>query len=199
MGGRGWHCDLCGRHLAGGMSVFEAIAHGFTTVSTGGFSTHDASLGYFNSQQLMLICDAFMLLGAINFGLHFRVVRSRDPLHYFRDEETRVFLLLIAVISITLGVYLYHAHADDSIAHALGNSLFLTVSFISSTGYGAADYGDWPVAACVSVLGPAFGELGNNFEPVSDAGTWVLTVAMLLGRLEYLTILVLLTPDFWKT
>jgi trk system potassium uptake protein TrkH len=54
------------------------------------------------------------------------------------------------------------------------------------------------VAACVNVLGPAFGELGNNFQAVNDFGTWVLSFAMILGRLEYFTVLALFIPSFWK-
>jgi trk system potassium uptake protein TrkH len=54
------------------------------------------------------------------------------------------------------------------------------------------------VTACVNVLGPGFGELGNNFQPVSDIGIWILNVAMIMGRLEYLTLLVLFIPDFWR-
>lgn len=54
------------------------------------------------------------------------------------------------------------------------------------------------VAACINVLGPAFGELGANFQPVSDVGTWILSFSMLLGRLEFLTLLVLFTPAYWR-
>ncbi|MCG8498414.1 MAG: potassium transporter, partial [Enterobacterales bacterium] len=54
------------------------------------------------------------------------------------------------------------------------------------------------VAACINVLGPGFGEVGSNFIPVSDTGIWLLNIAMVLGRLEYFTILAMLTPGFWR-
>jgi len=54
------------------------------------------------------------------------------------------------------------------------------------------------VAACINVLGPAFGTLGSNFQPVSDTVQWILTVAMIMGRLEFFTILALLSPSFWR-
>ena len=75
-------------------------------------------------------------------------------------------------------------------------SLFLTLVLMAS----GLDF--WSsmsaVGACINVLGPAFGELGNNFQPVSDFGTWVLSFAMILGRLEYFTVLALFIPVFWK-
>lgn len=54
------------------------------------------------------------------------------------------------------------------------------------------------VAACINVLGPAFGELGSNFQPVSDTGTWILSLLMLIGRLEYFTFLAVILPAFWN-
>lgn len=283
-------------YFAGGMSAFDAIAHSFTTVSTGGFSTHDASMGHFQSQRLMVIADLFMILGAINFALHFRAVSNFNLSAYLGDEETRMFLLIIAVISASLAAFLIHAHPHDNSLEMAGSALFLTISFITSTGFGADNFVHWPttacvvliiagfvggcagstaggnkvvrsiisvkvvlrsmrelihpngmftvryqgrplpdnitsavglfmfcatvttllfsialmgtgldwwsafsaVAACVNVLGPAFGTLGSNFAPVSDLGTWILSLAMLLGRLEYLTVFILLTPSFWK-
>src|SRR5690606_13646231 len=74
-------CTLA--YWAAGMSFFDAIGHAFSTVSTGGFSTHDASIGFFNSPLIDLITIVFMLLGAVGFALHFLVIRVRNPLVYF--------------------------------------------------------------------------------------------------------------------
>ena len=63
-------------YYLGGMGVYDAVAHSLSTVSTGGFSTHDASMGYFDSHLLLAISDLFMLLGAISFALHFKVLRT---------------------------------------------------------------------------------------------------------------------------
>jgi len=72
-----------------GMDGFDAVSHSFSTVSIGGFSTHDASLGYFDSAAIETVAIGFMTLSGINFALHFLVWRRRNPLHYFRDMEVR--------------------------------------------------------------------------------------------------------------
>jgi trk system potassium uptake protein TrkH len=280
----------------GGMNTFDAIAHSFTTVSTGGFSTHDASMGYFKSDYILMISNIFMLAGSVNFALHFGVLRSRNPLKYWRDEEFRVYIKLVAFLSLVLTISLLSKGVYDDPWTALNKSLFHLISFISSTGYTAENVAQWPlfiifilyfagyvggcagstaggnkiirdiltikmirlhvrrlvhpngvfvlkyqgrvvaestyqsasafmsfavaasflitlvlmftgldfwtsltaVAACLNVLGPAFGKLGTNFQPVNDFGTCVLSFAMILGRLEYFTILALLFPSFWK-
>jgi trk system potassium uptake protein TrkH len=278
------------------MNAYEAIAHSFTTIPTGGFSTHDASMGYFNSPLLLIIADIFMLLGAISFALHFRVGRVKNVYLYWQDEETRTFLVVVLILSAMIAAFLLNAgHYHDPLL-ALNAAAFHLISFITTTGYGAAGFTDWPstvifllvfagylggcagstaggnkiirnilsvklialeikrlihpkgvfaikyqerpigaevlsatmafmsiataasliltlalmatgldfwsaltaVAACLNVLGPAFGTLGSNFQPVSDTGTWILSFAMLLGRLEYFTVLALFLPGFWR-
>lgn len=279
----------------GGMGIFDAIAHSFSTVSTGGFSTHDASLGYFSSIPLLWISNVFMLLGAISFALHHRVLRLLSPKLFWQDEETRWFLILVTSLSLVLACYLYAQHAYQSFWNGFSYASFTVISFITSTGFGAADLSVWPaatalflvfcgylggcagstaggnkiirniitfkvvrnsirqmmhpngvfalryqkravdnevknavmafmsiafatsffitfvlmatgldfwssftaVAACVNVLGPGFAQVGSNFIPVSDFGTWVLSFTMILGRLEYFTVLALFMPTFW--
>lgn len=279
-----------------GMSVFDAIAHSFTTVSTGGFSTHDASLGFYDSHLILAVANLFMLLGAISFALHFKVLRSGQLHRYWSDEETRVFLLTIAAISLVLALYLFTSGRYDSFVEAVSYAAFHLISFITSTGFGHQDLGGWPVAApiglvlagylggcagstaggskfvrniiafktvrsdfmhtlhpravkqvryqtqpvsadirfsimaffscvagstalltlalmatgldllsafsavaaCLNVLGPGLGQVGSNFQVVSDLGTWMLCAAMILGRLEYFTVLALLFPLFWR-
>ncbi|WP_028881400.1 TrkH family potassium uptake protein [Teredinibacter turnerae] len=283
-------------YWAGGMSLYDAIAHSFTTVSTGGFSTHDASMGYFQSHTLLMISNVFMLAGAINFALHFRVWESRDVVAYWHDEENRVFMLTVLAMTAAITWVLVSRHYSELTLETVSDTLFHVISFITSTGYGASSFTEWPVlatfllviagymggcagstaggnkfvrnilavkyvaremkrlvhnwgmfsihyqgraiensvlnatmsflfltaisslvfslvlvatgldfwssitavAACVNVLGPAFGELGSNFQPVNDVGTWVLSLAMILGRLEYFTVLAILSPMFWK-
>ncbi|WP_416306431.1 TrkH family potassium uptake protein [Neptunicella sp. SCSIO 80796] len=279
-----------------GMSAYDAIGHSFTTVSTGGFSTHDASLGYFDSHVIFAISNIFMLLGAISFGLHFRVLNSARPKLYWQDEETRIFLLLVTLMALMLGVYLFSNNSYQSFGECLSYAFFYVISFITSTGFGGDDIGQWPeatamflvfagylggcagstaggnkiirdivtfkvirreiwqllhphselvlryqkrpvnrdtrnavmafmsfaagssmlitllltmtgmdfwsaftaVAACVNVLGPGFGEVASNFQSVSDFGTLLLSAAMILGRLEYFTVLALFFPAFWR-
>ncbi|EJL6401137.1 potassium transporter [Vibrio navarrensis] len=281
-----------------GMSAYDAIAHSFTTVSTGGFSTHDASMWHFESHLILMLSNIFMMLGAISFGLHFRVFRSgfSGLRLYISDEESRVFILTAIALSIVLGLYIFSHFAYDEFLTSLSFAMFSVVSFMTSIGFGAADLGSWPAAsalflvfcaylggcsgstaggnkfvrdiitfkvirreirqiahprailliryqgrvvtsdvtnavmafmslaalttvvftllmmatgldfwssftavvACINVLEPGFGVVASNFQPVSDTGIWILNLAMILGRLEYFTVLAMLLPHFWK-
>lgn len=283
-------------YYTAGMSAFDAIGHSFTTVSTGGFSTHDASMGYFQSPLILWIANLFMILGAVSFALHYRVYISRSIKLYWKDEETHGFLWIIAVVALLLALFLFQTDSEEGVWMAITQSFFHVISFITSTGYGATDFGAWPAltsivlifvgyiggcagstaggnkvirniisvksislelkrlvhpngvfamkfqgrtvseavrhsvmgfmclaaivtvvftlllmatgmsfmaslsatAACLNVLGPAFAELGSNFAPLSDTGTWLMSFAMILGRLEYFTVLVLFLPVLWR-
>ena len=79
-----------------GMSTFDAISHSLTTVSTGGFSTHDASLAYFDSEYIDDIAVVFMLLGSINFGVHYTALYTHNLNTYFQDKEVTSFFIFIA-------------------------------------------------------------------------------------------------------
>lgn len=283
-------------YFVAGMSAYDAIAHAFTTVSTGGMSPYDSSIGHFDSPLIMAVADIFMILGAISFALHFKVMKSRDLRIFWRDEETRTFLLIVAGLSLMIAWELWYNRVYDNPLTALHQGTFHLISFITSTGYGAGNYVEWPLtvaltllvagylggcagstaggnkiirnilsfkliglelkrllhpkgifnvkyqgmpvstsilsatiafmtiaafssvvvslllmmtgldfwtalsaaAACLNVLGPGFGAVGNNYIPVSDAGTWVLSGAMILGRLEYFTVIALFLPTFWR-
>jgi trk system potassium uptake protein TrkH len=278
-----------------GMSSYDAIAHSLSTVSTGGFSTHDASMGYFNNPVILIVADIFMVLAAISFALHFKVFRTHSIVKYLKDEETRIFLLLVFILSVITAIILIETDTYSDTMDAINYGTFHLISFLTSTGYGSSNFTEWPaglvfllvfasylggcagstaggnkivrnilsikivhreinrlihpdgvftlryqnkpvdhpiltatiafmtivafsslfltlllmatgldfwssftaVAACLNVLGPAFGELGNNFQPVNDVGTWILSFAMILGRLEYFTVLALFFPRFW--
>lgn len=284
-----------GCYWASGMSFYDAIGHSFSTVSTGGFSTHDASMGYFESNQILWISNVFMMLGAISFSLHYRVYSARNIWLYWRDEECRWFFIIAAVFSLMVAQQLLQHDHEPSVSEAITQGVFHVVSFMTSTGFGAASFADWQgaipillivvgyiggcagstaggnkvvrnivsiksilfevkqlvhpngvftmrfqghpvstqirnsvmafmclaaimttvftllimmtgmdfvsslsaVAACLNVLGPGFGALGNNFSPLSDIATWLLSFAMVLGRLEYFTIIAIFTPFLW--
>lgn len=279
-----------------GMPAFDAVAHSFTTVATGGFSTHDASLGYYDSVAIELVAIVFMLLGGISFNVHFLVLRFRSASPYWRDTQTAVFLGIVALLTVLITVTLYVTDEHDSLAYALRHGAFQMVSVITSTGYGTDDFSTWPlflpvllifasflggcagstaggikiiriiilakegsrelwrlihpnvirpiklggralpervidavwgffalyvavfallmllvmatgvdqvtafgaVASSLNNLGPGLGEVGASFAPLNDAATWICTFAMLLGRLEIFTLLVLLSPVFWR-
>ncbi|HKK15040.1 MAG TPA: TrkH family potassium uptake protein [Gammaproteobacteria bacterium] len=287
-------CAFC--YWAAGMTPFDAIGHSFSTLSTGGFSTHDASMGYFNSPTIELIADVFMLLGAMNFTVHFMVWRGRDPLHYFKDPEVRTFLTVVgvAIALITLGLALTSTY--PGFLTSLRYAAFQVISVITSTGYTTAGFSAWPlslpvllilssfiggcagstaggmkvirvlllgkqatreimrlvhpnavtlvkvggrtvaertvaavwgffsayvaaftvlmlamittgvdqvtafsaVATCMNNLGPGLGRVAANFHDLNSAAKIISIIAMLLGRLEIFTILVLLSPAFWR-
>lgn len=279
-----------------GMSAFDAIVHSYTTVSTGGFSTHDASLGYFNSVPINMVAILFMLAGGINFAVHYRAFISNSVRPYWHDVEVRWFLLFIVSALLVIATMLWWLDEYDHLHQAISDSLFEVVSVITSTGFGTADFANWPnflpvllifisfiggcggstaggikvsrillmikqgaqevnylihpraillirqgaqvlpprvnqaiwgffsvymivfalftllmmaagldqesafsaVATCINNLGPGLGEVSVTFASVSDAGKLLGIIAMLLGRLEIFTILVILTPAFWK-
>ena len=282
-------------YWAAGMSGFDAVAHSFSTVAIGGFSTHDASMGYFESNTILLICSLFMVISALNFGLHFLSWRRRSLSAYRADSESRFFIgVLLIGIAITCSYLILSdvLAVEDSIIHGL----FMTISITTTTGFGTQDFSSWPtflpvmlimfsfmggcvgstaggmksvrlmliakqgirelkqlvhpkaviplkigrhrveativsavwsffavymfvfvtmmlallgtgldfttafsaVAACLNNLGPGLGEVAANYAGISDVAKGLLCLAMLLGRLEIFTLLVLFTPMFWR-
>lgn len=278
-----------------GMSLFDAIGHAYSTVAIGGFSTHDASIGYFDSPAISIICTFFMIVAGINFALHFLGWHDKSLRHYFQDPECRFYFSWIAVgIVITVG-YLYFSNTYDLGPSFLHGS-FEFVSVLTTTGFATADFSIWPtflpfmlflfafmggcagstaggmkairvmliykqgmreiyrlihpnavfpikignstvndrileavwgffsvyifafvamfmlliasgldfitsysaVAACINNLGPGMGEVAAHYGDINDFAKWVLCFAMLLGRLEVFTLLVLFTPMFWR-
>ena len=134
---------------AAGLDVFDALCHAFTTVSTGGFSTRSASIGGFESALVEWIVIAFMLLGGINFVLHYRVLTGRagDAL---RDRELRYFLSIVGVS--TLLVALALAVRGDGVDALIRTSLFQVVSIVTTTGYATANFESWPALSLIVLL-----------------------------------------------
>jgi trk system potassium uptake protein TrkH len=139
-----------------GMSLFDAVAHSFSTVAIGGFSTHDASIGYFDNQAIEIVAIFFMFLGAINFALHFSVVRSKSLMPYLRDSEFLLYASLLIIIS-TLSVYaLYTQSVFHDFPEAFRQALFQTVSIATTSGFVTSDYASWPVFIPVLLLFSSF-------------------------------------------
>lgn len=130
-----------------GMTVFDAIGHAMATVATGGFSTHDASFGYFDSVSIEVIAEVFMVLGAINFAVHFLVWRERSLAPYWANTEVRVFVSIVLGSILVTTLILAQASTTGSWSEALRHSAFQAVSFITSTGFFSQDYSVWPPAA----------------------------------------------------
>jgi trk system potassium uptake protein TrkH len=142
-------CAVC--YWLAGMSPFDAIAHAFSTVSTGGHSTHDLSLGYFDNVAVEIVASLFMFLGAVNFALHFFVLRYRRLQDYFRDPEFRAFLFLVTCLFLlTLGMLLFKGvYTTDE---AIRQSVFTAISAQTGTGFFTTDYSVWPGAVPVILL-----------------------------------------------
>ncbi len=285
---------LCGLlYYLGGMSAFDAISHAMSTVAIGGFSTHNESIGYFNSSTIEIICIIFMLLSAFSFTLHYFAIYKRKPLKYFYDPEFRFFFsILLLVLAALLFI---NSFTDYENSPNFKEIVFHSVSMITTTGFSTSDTSDWPlsvsflllvgafvgacsgsvgggvkswrvmimlnhaysnimkmihpnsvislkigsrsvddevatsvwgffsiyvisfmilllavltsgldlesafsaVGACLNNLGPGLGAVSENYSNISSFTKSVLAFAMLLGRLEIFTLLVILTPMFW--
>ncbi len=282
---------------AAGMTPFDAIGHSFTTVAIGGFSTHDASIGFFQSDLIELITVFFMFIAGLNFSLHFFAWKQMRVSHYFFDPEVRAYAILLASLSLGVTLYLYLIGTYPDFGDAFVKGLFHAVSIGTTTGFATADYaGSWPaaipvvliltsfvggcagstgggmkvirwlliykqgarevkrlvhpsaeipvklgtravpsrvidavwgffsiyivvfgimmlvliltgldqvtafatVAACLNNLGPGLGDTANNFASINDTAKYVCVLAMVLGRLEIFTLIVLFTPVFWR-
>lgn len=279
-----------------GMDPFDAICHAMSTLSTGGFSTHDASIGYFNSVAIEIAVMFFMLVGAVNFSLHFFAWRGRSLRVYWADGEFRSFVIFLAVLGALVCVPLWLAGTYSSLGDALRYGLFTLIAFATDAGFGIADPSGWPaytpmlivlsgfmvgcsgstaggvkhvrlillfkqamrelqrlvhpnaqfavrlnnrvvdndvayaiggfvsvyigltmiftfammatgldavtafsaVAACLNNEGPGLGEVAASVATVTPLGKWILMLAMVMGRLEVFTFLVLLTPAYWR-
>jgi trk system potassium uptake protein TrkH len=278
-----------------GMSVFDAICHSFSTVAIGGFSTHDASIGYFDSAAIEAVAIVFMVLAGINFGLHFFAFKERTIIHYFKDDEVRFYLMMLVAASLLVAGILISTKTYepfDSVRYAL----FEVVSIFTTTGFATADFTVWPsmapyliffgaftgacagstgggmkvmrvmlickqglreidrlihpnaifpiklnrrpvpgniveavwgffsiyvivflfmhlllvatgmdfitafsaVGATMNNLGPGLGDVAYHYGDIADSAKLILCFAMMLGRLEIFTLLVMFSPMFWR-
>lgn len=146
---------ILGYWLAG-MSLFDAIGHSFSTVSIGGFSTHDASLGYFNNPWVEAVAILFMMLSGINFALHFAAMRHFNLLHYLRDAEFKMYAIVLLVISIVSVLYLYTTSVVPDFGQAVRQGVFHTVSIATTSGFTLSEFTLWPVFVPVMLLFASF-------------------------------------------
>ncbi|KFZ30899.1 potassium transporter [Pseudidiomarina salinarum] len=280
-----------------GMSWFDAIGHSFSTIAVGGFSTYDASMGYFDSSTINTICVVFLLLSSMNFAVHYASLTGRTARSYWNDPEVRAFLLIqLALVLIVFATVLLHNIFSD-VGTAFNQAMFQAVSISTTAGFATTNFSAWPLflpillvfasfiggcasstagglkvvrvlllfrqgvrelnrlvhpagvytvklgqrilaprvveavwgffaayalvfvvimlgllatgmddltafsatAACLNNLGPGLGDVAANYSDIPDTAKWLLVIAMLFGRLEVFTILVLLTPTFWRS
>jgi len=272
------------------------LCHAFSTVAIGGFSTHDMSIGYFDSTAIDLVAVVFMFAAGINFSLHFFAWRYVSIKHYSLDPEFRTYTLILLVLSVLVIAGLFQHGSYGTVGDTIVNGLFQAVSIATTTGFTTANYALWPaalpvllifasfiggcagstaggikvirclliykqgvreivrlvhpsaaipiklgnkavhyrvvdavwgffsvymvvfsvmlvammatgldqvtafsaVAATLNNLGPGLGEVASGFMSLSDTAKWIAIAGMLLGRLEIFTLLVLITPTFWR-
>ena len=127
-----------------GMTPWDAILHSYGTLSTGGFSSHDASFAYFNSKSISLVGSLFMFLGGVNFSLHFLAWRHTSIKQYFLDPEFRTYLGIMVTIIIICVAMLLAEHVYSDPVLAVVDSIFQTVSIMSCTGFTSAVFQKWP-------------------------------------------------------
>jgi trk system potassium uptake protein TrkH len=281
-----------------GMDWFDAVCHGFSALSLGGFSTYDASIGHFNSLPIEMVLTLFTVLAALNFATHYLAWSERGVLAYFRDAEAKAILGVLAASCVGVALFLWWKGNYSSFPTALRYATFNLVSIATDSGLHTQDYSRWPIfapmwmmflscivassgstgggikmirtlvlakqahrelnqlvhpnmvrplkvggtiianrvvfavlafvflyfmsivtliflqlasgldfmtsfsaiIACINNAGPGLGLVGpgSNYGVLNNFQTWVCSAAMLLGRLEVFTILVLFTPSFWR-
>lgn len=133
------------------MDLFQAVCHALTTMSTGGFSPQNASIGAFDNAAIDVVLSVFMLVAGVNFGLYYAVLQSRSYRAFLRSTEFKayVLLVLVAVLLLTLGILDQH---DDDLLQSMRHALFMVATTITSTGFGTDDYMAYDPSALTLVL-----------------------------------------------
>ena len=136
-----------------GMSFFDAVSHAMSTVSIGGFSTYNNSIGHFNNLTIEIICMVFMLLSAMSFALHYFSIYKSKSLKYFYDPELKFFVSILLIIFIlALSINILSGQSNLS----LRELAFHTVSTVTTTGYGVSDTSTWSFSISFLLLIGAF-------------------------------------------
>ena len=147
--------------MGAGMEAFDSICHALTTMPTGGFSTKNASIGHYDSSVIHYIIIFFMFIAGVNFSLHFRAING-DIGSYKKDTEFIVYIVGILVVTLLIFLAISFQNYEFSLLK-LRESLFVTVSIFTTTGFGSADYELWPVFVQVILLTLMFvGGMGGS-------------------------------------
>ena len=154
----------------GGMSLFESMCHAFGTISTSGYSPKNAGIGYYNNAYFDWVITLFMFLGGVNFILFYQAIKGDWKTVGMNTEfwwYVAVTLIFCAVVSLIL----WQADIFDSIAESLRYGFFQVISLLTTTGFGTADYEQWPQAAqmflyAVCFVGPSAGSTGSGIKIV---------------------------------
>lgn len=154
-----------------GMDMFDAIGHSYSTVAIGGFSTHDLSIGYFDSIAIESVAVVFMFLAGINFSLHFFVWRKKNILAFFKDAEFQTYLLMLSVLIAIISIYLLNSGYYQTTEEALRYGIFQSISIATTTGFASTNFSLWPLILPVilifaSFIGACAGSTGGGIKVV---------------------------------
>lgn len=147
--------------FGGGMPLFDSVCHTFCTMPTCGFSPKNQSLGYYNSPYFDGVIIVFMILAAMNFSLHYRLLKGEVGI-FGKDPESRVFLLLVGILILMVTLDLY-GRVYPSLTQSFRYAAFQVSSIISTTGFVTADFDTWPsLSKCLLVLSMFFGGMAGS-------------------------------------
>jgi len=135
-----------------GMDWLDAVCHGFSAMGLGGFSTHDASIGYFSSPLIEFVLIAFMLFAVVNFATHFLAWHGRSARVYLQDAEALAALGLILSSCFGIAFFLWWNGVYPEFLTALRHASFNVVSIGASSGFTSVDYAQWPIFAPLWML-----------------------------------------------
>ncbi|MDC3315738.1 TrkH family potassium uptake protein [Candidatus Thioglobus sp.] len=158
-------------YFLSGMTIFDAVSHSFSTVAIGGFSTHDASIGYFNSISIEMIAIFFMFLAGINFSLHFLAWNNKSFIDYIKDSEFKTYVMVLVGSSVIVIIALTLNAEYGSSIETIRYSLFQTISIATTTGFTSQNYSSWPAAIpffliMMSFIGACVGSTGGGIKVI---------------------------------
>lgn len=136
--------------MAGGMGFYDALNHTFTTMPTGGFSTRNLSVAYYDSVYIDVVIIFFMFVAGINYSLHFQMLQGKT-LAFWKDSECRFYLIMVLVLTAVISFNLY-GQVYDTIGDSIRYGAFQVVSIVTTTGYATADYNQWPAMSQLILL-----------------------------------------------
>lgn len=162
-------CSLC--LWFAGMDGFDAICHSFSTIAMGGFSTHDSSLAYFNNPAINYIVTFFLILSGCNFALHFATFSQFSLKHYFRDQEFRTFLMILASLVVVSIILIYLWNGFYVVSTSIDKIVLQVVSVATTTGFSVDNTNNWPpvlpiLLLCASFIGGCAGSTGGGMKVV---------------------------------
>ncbi len=136
--------------LLGGKNLYESICHALTTVATGGFSPKNSSIADYSTYNQIVII-VFMFLGAVNFALYFSLLKGNFK-SFFKNEELIAFFIFVVVIALFIAGEIYYYGVFSTVGESLKHAFFQVVSIVTTTGFGTADYNNWPAMTQVIML-----------------------------------------------